>query len=213
MVQPRLSWLREARAAPEFAGFVATVGPLVARSPRGDGHRVLVLPGFRASDASTRPIRWFLNRLGYRTHGWGLGTNAGPTSHMTDGLRRLVDRLIEADQAPMSLVGVYAHGIAEQRPGHVRQVVTLGSPLNYAPRLPATVPATSIYSKSDAVVAYRASLLTSGPLRENVEVRGSHVGLGHNPPVLVVVADRLAQPAGAWTPYQPPRWARPWLPS
>lgn len=213
-----MAWLREARAAPELAGFVATIGPLVARSPRGDGHRVLVLPGLRASDTSTRPIRWFLDRLGYSTVGWGLGTNAGPTSQTTDGLRRLVDRVITADEAPISLVGwslggVYAHHIAERRPDHIRQVITLGSPLNYAPPLPATVPATSIYSKSDSVVPYRASLLASGSRRENVEVRGSHFGLGHNPPVLIVVADRLAQPAGAWRPYRAPRWARPWLPS
>ena len=37
---------------------------------------------------------------------------------------------------------------------------------------------------------------------ENIEVRGSHLGLGHNPPVLVVVADRLAQPIGQWKPYR-----------
>ncbi|MGI9029198.1 MAG: esterase/lipase family protein [Ilumatobacteraceae bacterium] len=218
VVQPRMAWLREARAAPEFAGFMATVAPLLARSPRGDGHRVLVLPGFRASDTSTRPIRWFLDRLGYRTHGWGLGTNGGPTSHATDGMRQLVDRLIETDQAPISLVGwslggVYAHGIAERVPDHIRQVITLGSPLNYAPLLPVKVPATSIYSKSDTVVPHRASMLGSGPLRENIEVRGSHIGLGHNPPVLVVVADRLAQPADDWQPYRVPRWARAWLPS
>lgn len=217
-MQPRVSWLREARAVPELAGFVATIGPLVARSPRGDGHRVLVLPGFRASDASTRPIRWFLDRIGYQTHGWGLGTNAGPTSQTTEGLRRLVDRLIDADRAPISLVGwslggVYAHGIAARVTEHIRQLITLGSPLNYAPTLPTRMPATSIYTMSDGVVPYRASLLEAGPLRENVEVRGSHIGLGHNPPVLIVVADRLAQPVDDWRPYRVPRWARPWLPT
>ena len=29
-------------------------------------------------------------------------------------------------------------------------------------------------------------------------MRGSHLGLGHNPAVVVVVADRLAQPRRSW---------------
>ena len=38
---------REARAGPEFAAFTLIVGPLLALSPRGDGHAVLVLPDLR----------------------------------------------------------------------------------------------------------------------------------------------------------------------
>ena len=68
---------REARTAPELAAFMATAGPLVQRSPRGDGHAVIVLPGLGGGDSSTIPLRWFLDRLGYRTAGWGLGTNRG----------------------------------------------------------------------------------------------------------------------------------------
>jgi hypothetical protein len=68
------------------------------------------------------------------------------------------------------------------------------------------VPTTSIYSRSDGVVAWRASLQPEGPLAENVEVVGSHLGLGVHAPVLYAVADRLAQPEGAWKPFDPP-WA------
>ena len=50
-----------------------------------------------------------------------------------------------------------------------------------------------MYSRIDAIVTLRASLLPARALHENVEVRGSHLGLGHNPAVVVVVADRLAQ--------------------
>jgi hypothetical protein len=66
------------------------------------------------------------------------------------------------------------------------------------------VPSTSIYSRSDGVVAWRASLQPEGPLAENVEVVGSHVGLGVHAPVLYAIADRLAQPEGAWKPFRPP---------
>jgi hypothetical protein len=61
------------------------------------------------------------------------------------------------------------------------------------------VPLTAIYSRTDGVVAWRACLERDGPTSENIEVRGSHCGLGHNPAVLWAVADRLAQPEGGWS--------------
>jgi hypothetical protein len=51
---------------------------------------VLVLPGPGGSDTSTAPLRWFLNRLGYRSYGWGLGRNRGFGRHVTDGLDELL---------------------------------------------------------------------------------------------------------------------------
>ena len=68
---------------------------------------------------------------------------------------------------------------------------------------PLPVPSTSIYSRSDGVVAWQACLQTEEAQSENVEVRGSHIGLGFNPAALWVIADRLAQPIGAWTPFRP----------
>jgi hypothetical protein len=56
------------------------------------------------------------------------------------------------------------------------------------------VPSTSIYSKLDGVVNWRACLVRENERSENVEVLGaSHVGLGVNAAVLWAVADRLAQ--------------------
>ena len=68
--------------------------------------------------------------------------------------------------------------------------------------MPEGVPVTSVYSRSDAIVSWRASMLPEGRQRENVEVPGSHLGLGHNTRVLAVVADRLALPIGQWQPYR-----------
>jgi len=50
-------------------------------------------------------------------------------------------------------------------------------------------------------------------VHENLEVHGSHLGLGHNPAVALVVADRLAQRPGAWEAFRAPRWARRFLPA
>lgn len=64
------------------------------------------------------------------------------------------------------------------------------------------VPTTSIYSATDGIVAWRACI-QPGVRRdtENIEVEGSHCGLGWNATVLRVIADRLSQPLGAWKPY------------
>src|SRR5258708_22821075 len=56
----------------------------LAAAPRGDGHGVLVLPGFLATDTSTGVLRRFLRRLGYSVRGWEIGRNVGPTERVLD---------------------------------------------------------------------------------------------------------------------------------
>jgi pimeloyl-ACP methyl ester carboxylesterase len=212
-----LSALRsEARAAPEFVAFMATAAPMLAWSPRGDGHPVLVLPGLGGDDASTIPIRWFLSLLGYKTYGWQLGVNRGSTAQATEGMGRLVDGLVARHQQRISVIGwslggIFANSIARRVPNDIRQVITLGSPLRQSADAPRHVPVTSVYSRTDRIVPWPLAVLDEAPLRESVEVCGSHLGLAHNPAVLTVVTDRLAHRDGAWRPYTPPRWC-PWFP-
>jgi pimeloyl-ACP methyl ester carboxylesterase len=140
-----------------------------------------------------------------------------------------------------SLGGVYAQELARARPGSVRGLVTLGTPfLRYPPwvrtlsqlvdqgaRLaPGTggfarpwseagslrVPATSVLTRSDGIVDWTACRYPPGRHRENVEVRGSHLGLAHNPAVLWLLADRLGAPEGSWRPFSPPLALRPLFP-
>jgi pimeloyl-ACP methyl ester carboxylesterase len=206
----------EARALPEFAAFMATVGPMLAVAPRGDRHPVLVLPGLGGDDPSTMPMRWFLSVIGYRTYGWELGINRGGTRRVTEGMSRRVDDLVAKHGQRISIIGwslggIFARGLAARVPNDIRNVITLGTPLRSSPDAPARVPVTSIYSKSDSIVPWQLAVLPDGPLRESVEVRGSHLGLAHNPAVLVVVTDRLAQSDGDWRPYVPPSWVRGWF--
>lgn len=212
----------------ELAALVPSL-PWLRSAPRGDGHPVLVLPGFLASDLSTIVLRRFLRDRGYHAHGWRLGTNRGPTPDIVAGLGQRFLALRARHGRPLSLVGwslggIYARELARRFPDDVRQVITLGSPFvdpqasvvaalarrlgvtdpRPAPtdlREPLAVPTTSIYSRIDGIVAWRSCLERPGPERENVQVWSSHNGMGHHPRVLMIIADRLAQTPGAWRPY------------
>ena len=122
-----------ARAAAEWSSFAAAFPRLAVTLPRGDGHPVLVLPGFVTSDRSTVPLRRLLRRLGYQVHGWRLGRNMGPSPELIEGIGTRFRELAGRHGRPISLIGwslggVYARELARRAPGATRQVITLGSP-------------------------------------------------------------------------------------
>ena len=86
-------------------------------------------------------------------------------------------------------------------PGHTTRRISL-SRGSLARPLP--VPSTSVYSRWDGVVDWQQCRQRPGPRSENVAVRSSHLGMGHDPAVLWVVADRLAQRPNDWQPFQRP---------
>jgi len=212
----------EGRAWLELAALVPA-WPLLNRAPRGDGHPVLVLPGWMATDSSTRALRWFLRARGYWAHGWRLGRNLGPARATMDALSERFRELRERHQRPVSIIGwslggIYARELARRFAPEVRRVITLASPfrdvdatavarlfgrrpdarrdeLRRRLRTPPPVPCTSFYSRSDGIVAWQSCLEEDAPHVENVEVRTSHCGMGHHPRVLLAIADRLARPA------------------
>jgi pimeloyl-ACP methyl ester carboxylesterase len=126
----------EARTIVEAAGF-ALGFPLLQASPKGDGHPILVMPGFMAGDATTKLLRTFLNNRGYKAVGWGLGQNLGKYSDLENGCGvDIVNRLTELYEQHgekvsvigWSLGGIYARELARLHPEMVRSVITLGSP-------------------------------------------------------------------------------------
>ncbi|MCV7124668.1 esterase/lipase family protein [Mycobacterium lacus] len=139
-----------------------------------------------------------------------------------------------------SLGGIFARALARRHPSAVRQVITLGSPYRmqdhaqsragshfnlFAPlhaerhslplaseTEPLLVPATSIYSRYDGMVAWQTCIDTPSERAENIAVLSSHIGYGHHPATVWAIADRLAQPLGTWTPFRPPAVLRPLFP-
>src|SRR5260370_30903689 len=88
--------LAEARGIFEFNASVL-FSPLLMRAPKGDGHPVLTLPGFLASDVSMAPMRRYLKELGYDTYAWKMGRNIGGFSRMRAALP---DRLYPDPKPP-----------------------------------------------------------------------------------------------------------------
>ncbi|HZZ59761.1 MAG TPA: hypothetical protein VFE63_01115 [Roseiarcus sp.] len=156
------------------------------------------------------------------------GADVEPIAAQIGALHAATGRLVSL--VGWSRGGIIAREASRLAPEAVRMVITLGSPFaapaatnimsgwrlitgerflapsaDHLRRLaaPLAVPSTSIYSRADGVVAWQACREAEGPNRENVEIRGSHIGLGFNASALWVIADRLAQPLGTWAPFRP----------
>lgn len=115
--------------------------PMLATAPRGDGHPVIVLPGFVTSDYATSVLRAYLKALGHDARTWDLGRNLGPKAIGLQG-ERLVERVKAVHEQTgrtvslvgWSLGGVMARLVARRHPEMVRQIITLGSPFIGSPK-------------------------------------------------------------------------------
>ena len=109
--------------------------------PHGDGHPVLVFPGFLTSDRSTSVLRKRLAALGYDARPWDQGINLGQTKEgdilhkITDLLKyTYLDSSRKVSLVGWSLGGLMAREAARAHPEQVRTVLSLGSPIGGSPR-------------------------------------------------------------------------------
>jgi alpha/beta superfamily hydrolase len=192
--------------------------PSLVSAPKGTGS-VMVIPGFRTSDRATAPLRAWLRHLGYEVSGWGMGVNLGQVATV---MPALISRLEREHAGPVALIGwswggTVARALARRIPERISQVITLGTPIQggaestaFARRMsadalarsaaaaarrevaPLEVPALSIYTPHDGVVAWQASVDPCPGQTEHLEVDSCHIGLGVNPVVWRVLAERLS---------------------
>ena len=162
--------------------------------------------------------------------GVNVGPTATLREKLDTRLRRLRERHgRRVSLVGWSLGGIFARELARANPDAVRCVITLAAPFRditatHAARLvplrpggrplreahelraflrtPLPVPTTSIYYNTEGIVAWQSCLEEEGPARENIEVACSHTGMGFHAEALAVIADRLAQPEGAWRPWR-----------
>ncbi|MEL6878332.1 MAG: alpha/beta fold hydrolase [Pseudomonadota bacterium] len=132
---PHRFWtLTEGRAVFELGAFYAT-RHLLGALPKGDGHSVITMPGFMASNSSTQPMRNLLKRLGYDAHGWDSGRNVRVNEELIHRLENQLKRVSDDSGRKVSLVGwslggVLARELAKLHPDRVRLVMSLGSPIS-----------------------------------------------------------------------------------
>lgn len=186
------------------ARFYRALGRLGEFGPE-DGPRLMVVPGFLASDRTTLGLQHALAREGYRVSGWGMGLNRGARH---DTLDRLVERVegfgggASVTLVGWSLGGLYAREVAKARPELVDKVITLGSPFsgdlraNNVWRLyeliaghpvdnppldldlekKPPVPTLAIWSRRDGIVAPACARGCDGQVDRQVEIDCSHMG-------------------------------------
>lgn len=153
--------------------------------------------------------------------GRNLGMRRAIGEALAERIRELAAAYGPVSLIGWSLGGVFARELARAQPQHVRRVITLGSPISGHPhanslmpllrrRIPSMagpidwtafqareqappVPCTAIHTRSDGIVHWTATRELPAGNTENVEVRGSHLGLVCNAQVLAIIAERLAR--------------------
>ena len=200
-------------AAPRLGGLRAEVA-----------EPVVLIPGWKAPEATMTPLRRYLRWLGHHARHWGLGTNEGRPQRDTRRLLPVVKDLASRSGRSVTLVGwslggAIARELAREIPEHVAQVVTYGAPVVGGPSYtigasqwgedecariaalvrarerdrPLRVPVAAIFSRGDRIVSWPACIDRISPDVVHYEVRSSHVGMGLDPDVWSIVAQRLAE--------------------
>lgn len=113
----------------------ARAGPAIRTAYDGQGHGVLVLPGFLASDESTGMLRRTLDAANYRSHGWAMGRNFGVQADIFQRIGRRLDHVQRQGGEPVTIIGwslggLIAREYAKYAPDRVAKVITLGSPFS-----------------------------------------------------------------------------------
>ncbi len=168
--------------------------------------------------------------------GRNLGLRGGVESDMLARIDELYERHGQRKISLIgwSLGGLYARQLAKITPYKVRSMISLGSPFAGSPKATNAwriyemasgttindqelvnggpladappVPTTSIFSRTDGICAWQTCLNVEAAEVENIEVYGSHCGLGHHPAAVYAIADRLAQPEGQWKKFDRSGW-------
>lgn len=103
-------------------------------APHGDGHPVLVIPGFAENDLFTKPLRHALKKNGYKAYGWKGHFNIGMKEKAAANLAERLKEVYEANGHKKvsvighSLGGIYARALAQEFPDMVRDVITIETP-------------------------------------------------------------------------------------
>lgn len=160
-------------ALKDIASFIGcTLRPPLAppheNVPRGDGHTVLVLPGFMTGDWATKALITWLRDAGYDCRGWGGRTNWGPTPAALTRCAALVDEANHRTGRKVSLIGrslggLFARELAKDAPAKITRVITLGTPIRFPVKTPLSPFAEAMSARFDQSFTARMPTLANNP--------------------------------------------------
>lgn len=160
-------------AVKDLTAFIACTvrppcAPPVDGVPRGDGHAVLVLPGFLTGDWATAGLVQWLRLVGYDATGWGSGLNWGPSATCIKRCQTLVDQAFARTGRKVTLIGrslggLYARELSKDAPDKVVRVITLGTPIRFPVRTPLSPFARALSPNFDAGFSGRIADLQRNP--------------------------------------------------
>ena len=128
----RLNTLLEVRAPIDWMTVALRV-PGLLFAPKGDGRPIMLSPGFMADEYSMRPLKLFLQYLGYNVYDWGLGRNLGDVDADIARASVTLQVIAEEHDAPVTVIGwslggVICRELARLCANEVREVITIARP-------------------------------------------------------------------------------------
>ncbi len=192
-------------------------------APDGDGRPIMLLPGYGSSPRAMYPLARFLRSKNYHVAHWGLGTNRG---EIYDYVELIGERLKAEAAEPVTLIGwslggVVAREVARIYEPHVREIITMATPVIGGPKYTVVgnrfakqqdidldvyeeyvhainsiglkQPITAFYTKRDGIVGWQAAVDTYNPQTRNIEVDTTHLGIGVHAKVWIEIAETLAE--------------------
>jgi len=160
-------------ALKDISSFIACAvrppcAPPVENMPKGDGHAVIVFPGFLTGDWATKELIAWLRKVGYDARGWGAGSNWGPSGAALKRCETLLDEASKRTGRKVTLIGrslggLYARELAKDTPEKIVRVITLGTPLKFPIATPLSPFADALSGNFEPVFLRRVADLPRNP--------------------------------------------------
>lgn len=199
--------------------------PKLLSLPKGHGEPIVLIPGYFTDEKTLCILGQFLKFLNYRVFQWDVKHNAQELSKDVSLLEKHLAQLMQCHALPQismvgyGLGGLLCRAIAYNETVPVKQLITLGTPLNpenaftslskrYAQRIGVdldsllanakaisqatlTLPITIIYAQDDDFVIPDATRDKFNEHSNHHFINGSHVNYTHNAKVWETIASSL----------------------
>lgn len=194
--------------------------PLPKKEIRGNGEKIILIPGWKTGDKVMSPLKKYLQKTGYNADSWGLGVNNGNVEKYRDELILKIKKDYAKDKVTLigwSLGGLVARETARLIQDKVTNIITFGTPIVGGPRYtigsgsmdeheikrienltkeldksnPIAIPICAIFTKNDNFVSWPACIDKINKQTKHYEVTSTHTGLGINHDVFSIIVQNL----------------------